>query len=92
MRKVDRKYYSPTRPYDDCPQPTGFGQTISAPHMHVMCLQELEDKLNPGSKILDIGSGSGIFSAYCGKMVGNTGKVIGIDIYEDLVSQSKKKI
>ncbi len=30
----DRKYFSPTHPYEDSPQLLGYGVTISAPHMH----------------------------------------------------------
>jgi len=92
MRLVDRKFYCPEKPYIDSPQATKFGQTISAPHMHVLCLEQLEDKLIPGAKVLDVGSGSGIFAAYCGILVGEKGKVIGIDIYEDLVKQSIENI
>jgi len=92
MKQVDRKNYASSNPYFDAPQPTSSGQTISAPHMHAMCLQQLEHQLKPGAKVLDVGSGSGIFAAYCGKLVGDTGKVIGIDIYKDLVEQSKNNI
>ena len=33
MKAVDRKNYSPSGSYEDSPQPIGWGQTISAPHM-----------------------------------------------------------
>lgn len=39
----------------------GTGQTISAPHMIVMMLEELE--LSPGKKVLEIGTGSGYNAA-----------------------------
>lgn len=54
---VDRGYFCKYRPYEDSPQPIGWNATISAPHMHVMCLEILNDHLKPGSKVLDIGSG-----------------------------------
>jgi len=92
MKKVDRGNYSPMNPYDDSPQPTGHGQTISAPHMHAMCLQQLENHLKPGARVLDVGSGSGIFAAYCGNLVGDKGKVVGIDIYPDLVNKSIENV
>jgi protein-L-isoaspartate(D-aspartate) O-methyltransferase len=41
MEMVDRKYYAPKYPYDDSPQPIGFGATISAPHMHAYALEYL---------------------------------------------------
>ena len=56
--------------------PSGYGQTISAPHMHVACLEMLEPYLKPGNKALDVGSGSGIFAVAMALMVGPTGKVI----------------
>lgn len=40
----------------------------SAPHMHAMCLDNLN--VQPGNIILDIGSGSGIFTAYCAFIAG----------------------
>ena len=39
--------------------PIGYGQTISAPHMHATCLELLDSKLRPGARVLDVGSGSG---------------------------------
>jgi protein-L-isoaspartate(D-aspartate) O-methyltransferase len=45
MEAVDRKYYLPANyyrnPYADAPQSISLGQTISAPHMHGMVLQEI---------------------------------------------------
>jgi protein-L-isoaspartate(D-aspartate) O-methyltransferase len=39
MLKVDRgEFCHSSGAYDDCPQPIGFGATISAPHMHAYCL------------------------------------------------------
>ena len=38
MNKVDRGEFAPSDPYEDCPQPIGYGATISAPHMQLQCL------------------------------------------------------
>jgi len=94
MKAVDRADFCiPTaEPYVDSPQLIGEDQTISAPHMHAMCLELLEKNLFEGAKVLDVGSGSGYLSAVFGKAVGKTGKVIGIDIYEDLVDKAKRNI
>jgi protein-L-isoaspartate(D-aspartate) O-methyltransferase len=71
MLSVDRANYC--RPdsefYQDCPQPIGFGATISAPHMHANCLQLLEKNLFVGAKVLDVGSGSGYLLALFSEMV-----------------------
>lgn len=56
-----------------------------------MCLELLQNHLHEGAKVLDVGSGSGYLTAIFGKAVGSTGKVIGIDIYEDLVEKAKSK-
>jgi protein-L-isoaspartate(D-aspartate) O-methyltransferase len=36
--KLDRKHFVENNPYEDSPQPIGFGATISAPHMHAAAL------------------------------------------------------
>lgn len=63
MERVDRKYYSPYPPYEDTPQPIGFGATISAPHMHAYALELLYNKLTTAKYSLDIGSGTGYLTA-----------------------------
>lgn len=41
----------------DHPLAIGEGQTISAPHMHAICLELLEPHLQPGARVLDVGAG-----------------------------------
>jgi len=41
----------------DHPVPIGYGETISAPHMHAEALRLLEDYCPPGASVLDVGSG-----------------------------------
>ncbi|XP_007941397.1 protein-L-isoaspartate(D-aspartate) O-methyltransferase [Orycteropus afer afer] len=65
-----------------------FQATISAPHMHAYALELLFDQLHEGAKALDVGSGSGILTACFARMVGSTGKVIGIDHIKELVDDS----
>jgi len=60
METVDRALFVPdgyAAPYDDSPMAIGYNATISAPHMHAMCLQLLEENLQPGMHALDVGSG-----------------------------------
>jgi protein-L-isoaspartate(D-aspartate) O-methyltransferase len=96
MRKVDRKMYCNCRQLYNNPSGIIMNQTISAPHMHAMALEALSDKLSPGKKVLDIGCGSGYMTA-CFAILLNvsntpTSKVVGIDIYRNLVELSKNNI
>ncbi|RKF60352.1 Protein-L-isoaspartate O-methyltransferase [Erysiphe neolycopersici] len=69
MLKVDREHYAPSRPYEDAPQPIGWGATISAPHMHASAAEALVPFLRQGARVLDIGSGSGYLTAVLAELV-----------------------
>ncbi|XP_033630176.1 protein-L-isoaspartate(D-aspartate) O-methyltransferase-like isoform X1 [Asterias rubens] len=94
MKQVDRKNYSKTKsdPYADSPQGIGYAVTISAPHMHAHALELLKDHLGEGNSALDVGSGSGYLTACMGLMVGETGRVIGIDHIKELVEWSVSNV
>ncbi|EFN60177.1 hypothetical protein CHLNCDRAFT_133686 [Chlorella variabilis] len=76
----------------DSPLPIGYHETISAPHMHATCLELLRGHLRPGARVLDVGSGSGYLAAAMGLMVGEAGKVIGIEKHPELAAQSVKNV
>ena len=48
-------------------------------------------ELRPGEKVLDIGSGPGLLACEMAVSVGNTGRVCGIDISEDMLTMSRKR-
>lgn len=73
-------------PYEDSPQPIGHQATISAPHMHANACESLLQNLQPGARVLDIGSGSGYLTAVLAKLVGPSGSVIGVDHIQPLVT------
>lgn len=86
MTSVDRANYAPAAPYEDSPQRIGYSATISAPHMHAAACESLLNFMleNKGSKVLDIGSGSGYLThvmanLVCGSDGTGDGKVVGID-------------
>ncbi|KAL9099348.1 MAG: hypothetical protein Q9163_005139 [Psora crenata] len=84
-KQVDRTHYSPISPYEDSPQPIGYGATISAPHMHAAACESLLPYLQPSARVLDIGSGSGYLTAVLANLVGEQGKVVGVDHIQALV-------
>ncbi|PSC67192.1 L-isoaspartate(D-aspartate) O-methyltransferase [Micractinium conductrix] len=91
LRRVDRAHYVDrgiphAYAYQDSPLLIGFHETITAPHMHATCLELLRDHLKPGARVLDVGSGSGYLSAALGLMVGETGKVVGIEKHPELAA------
>ncbi|KZT69179.1 protein-L-isoaspartate O-methyltransferase [Daedalea quercina L-15889] len=99
MKKVNRAHYvrNPHEAYEDSPQPIGHGATISAPHMHAYAVEYLLPFLRPGSRVLDVGSGSGYLSAVLHYLAtdldsGVTGTVVGIDHIPELVDWSKSNL
>jgi protein-L-isoaspartate(D-aspartate) O-methyltransferase len=65
MRSVPRHEFVPAeyldQAYDDHPLPIGYGQTISQPYIVAWMTELLE--LQPGEKVLEIGTGSGYQAA-----------------------------
>jgi protein-L-isoaspartate(D-aspartate) O-methyltransferase len=98
MLAVDRANYcvddskSSSSAYADRPQALMDGQTISAPHMHAMCLELLRPHLTQGATVLDVGCGSGYLTTAIAHMVGAQGKVYGIESVSSLVQFSKANV
>jgi len=94
MMKVKREDFVPkeylSSAYVDMPLPIPGGGTISAPHMHAISLSAL--KLKSGDKFLEIGAGSGILLAYAKEIVGNEGKVFGIEFIRETYEFAKKNL
>lgn len=94
MLTVPRHLFVPKelRPvaYEDRPMPIGFGQTVSAPHMVAMMTAALQ--LEPGHKVLEIGTGVGYHAAIAKAMVGPTGKVVSIEYLPELVELARKNL
>lgn len=57
------------RAYEDAPVPIGFGQTASQPSLQALYIQLL--KLQPGDRVLEIGTGSGFQTAVLAQLVSN---------------------
>lgn len=69
--------------YENFPLSIGHGQTISQPATVAFMLELL--KPEPGDKILDVGSGSGWQTALLSYIVGDRGRVIGLEVKDDLI-------
>ncbi|CAG9864710.1 unnamed protein product [Phyllotreta striolata] len=92
MLSVDRGHYSKASPYMDAPQGIGYGVTISAPHMHAHALELLKEKLQNGTRALDVGSGSGYLTACMAIMMGDKGIAVGVDHLTELTEMAKNNI
>jgi len=108
FKKIDRADFVreslQSEAYEDFPLPIGEGQTISQPTTVAFMLELL--KLEPGEKILDVGSGSGWTTALLASCVGieapkpkvksqkskEKGRVIGVEIIPELVEFGQKNL
>jgi len=94
FKKIERAdFVSPevlNEAYANYPLPIGFGQTISQPATVAFMLELLEPRV--GEKILDVGSGSGWQTALLAEIVGPSGKVIGLEIKDELLKLAKSNL
>ena len=49
-------------------------------------------RLQKGQKVLDVATGTGIVAIASAKLVGSTGKVVGVDISSGMLKQARSKI
>jgi protein-L-isoaspartate(D-aspartate) O-methyltransferase len=78
--------------YVDTPMSIGLGQTISAPHMVGIMVEELN--LEPGHRVLEVGAGSGYHSAVVAQIVGRLpkGRVYTVEIKPELAQLAKNNL
>jgi protein-L-isoaspartate(D-aspartate) O-methyltransferase len=85
MRAVPRHSFIPTallgQAYEDHPLPIGYGQTISQPSLVALMTELLE--LEPGDRVLEIGTGSGYQAAILREL---TDEVYSIEIIPELTA------
>lgn len=74
----------------NAPLPIGYGQTISQPMTVAFMLELLQ--LKKGDKVLDVGSGSGWTASLLGEIVGENGRVYGIEIVKELKKFGEKNV
>jgi len=89
--KVKRENFIPkilkSRAYEDRALPIGKAQTISQPYTSATMLNLLD--LKKSQKVLEIGSGCGYVLALISEIVGEKGKVFGVEIIKELTEKAK---
>lgn len=94
FRDIDRKDFVEedykAEAYEDYALPIGHGATISQPTTVAFMLGKLD--VQPGQKVLDIGSGSGWTAALLSHLVGQNGKVIAVEIVPELLEKGQSHV
>ncbi len=87
LRTVPRERFVPadqaSRAYDDRALPIGLGQTISQPYVVAYMTEVL--RVEPGHRVLEIGTGSGYQAAVLGEL---TREVYSIEIVSELAARA----
>jgi protein-L-isoaspartate(D-aspartate) O-methyltransferase len=93
MRAVPRHAFVPESwreaAYLDRPLPIGDGQTISAPHMVAVMTDLLE--LEPGQRVLEVGTGCGYHAAITAEVVG-TANLTTVECRERLAERGHRRL
>jgi len=88
LRAVPRHSFIPTylldSAYNDHPLPIGYGQTISQPSLVAMMTELLD--LQPGERVLEIGTGSGYQAAILAEL---DAEVYSVEIIPELASTAR---
>lgn len=91
MREVPRERFVPahlhSEAYDDGPLPVLAGQTISQPYIVALMIEALA--LQPGDRVLDVGTGSGYAAAVMSRIAA---EVYGIERHAELVSYARERL
>ena len=75
--------------YADRPLPIGEGQTISAPHMVAIMAEDLD--LEPGDRVLEIGTGCGYHAAVTAEIVGPE-NVYSVEYHPSLAERARETL
>ncbi|GAB7009963.1 protein-L-isoaspartate O-methyltransferase [Halorubrum trueperi] len=93
IEAVPRHAFVPERyrqhAYADRPLPIGNDQTISAPHM-VAIMTDLLD-IEPGDRVLEIGTGCGYHAAVVSEIVG-PGNVFSVEYVPELADEARDRL
>jgi protein-L-isoaspartate(D-aspartate) O-methyltransferase len=91
MRQVPRHLFVPSNlqrvAYSDRPLPIGYGQTISQPYIVALMTETLE--VEPGAKVLEVGTGSGYQAAVLSELTSN---VFTMEIIRTLGEKARRRL
>ncbi|MEN5084806.1 methyltransferase domain-containing protein [Bosea sp. TWI1241] len=91
MERVSREHFAPSRFADlarqDVSVPLACGQTMTAPHTVAALLAALD--MQPGVRVLEVGSGSGYVSALLSAM---GGQVVSLERYRTLALAAHERL
>ena len=91
MRQVPRHLFVPRRylraAYADQPLPIGLGQTISQPYIVALMTEQLD--VQPGERVLEIGTGSGYQAAVLSEL---TPSVCTVEILDELAEKAAGRL
>jgi protein-L-isoaspartate(D-aspartate) O-methyltransferase len=91
MRELPRHLFVPrarwSEAYDDRPLPTAWGQTISQPYIVARMLELAE--LEPGHRVLEIGTGSGYQTALLSRLVR---EVCSVERIHGLLEEARERL
>jgi protein-L-isoaspartate(D-aspartate) O-methyltransferase len=91
MRELPRHLFVPRsrwgEAYDDWPLPTACGQTISQPYIVARMLELAE--LEPGHRVLEIGTGSGYQTALLARLAG---EVFSVERIHGLLEEARARL
>ena len=94
FEKISRKDFlidfAQNKDEDNEPISIGFGQVVSQPSTVAFMFELLQPK--KGDIVLDVGSGSGYTVALFSQIVGDDGKVFGIEMIEELKEFGEKNV
>lgn len=91
MQVIPRHFFIPEHnaadAYSDSPQLIGYGQTISQPY--VVALMTTLASITPGSRVLEVGTGSGYQAAVLASLTGN---VFSIETIPELATAARANL
>lgn len=94
LHKVDRGDFVPeevmSEAYNDKRVDIGFNQTMAKPTIATYMIELLSPK--PGSRVLDIGTGTGWSAALISHIIGNEGKLFSLERLQYLQNQARENI